>query len=212
MRKEKLAFYFLAALLAGCVPVVSLHPLFTKDEIVFDEKIIGAWVEDPNSPEAAWEFSRLDETAAQGLLESWKEEITRFYRLTITDKEGHKGSFAACLVKLGEHRFLDVFADRFPSGEEDLEKEKLLYNTLFFLPVHTFLKVDFAGERLVLRRTDDDRFEELIQADADAVKHEIIDDRPILTASTKDLQAFVAKYAGDERLFSNDMTLSRKAK
>lgn len=211
IRAKKLAFYVLAALLAGCVPIVSLHPLFTAEDIAFDEKLVGTWVEDPNNPETTWEFSRLDASAAEGLLEPWKEDITKFYRLTVTDDEGHAGSFAACLVKLGERRFLDVFPDRFPSGEQDAEKEKLLYNTLFFQPVHTFFRVDALGEQLALRITVDDKFKELIQAEPNAVKHEIVDDRLILTASTKDLQAFVTKYAGDERLFPGDpMTLTRK--
>ncbi len=212
IRTKKAAFYLLAALLAGCVPVVSLNPLFTKDEIAFDEKLVGTWVDDPNDPRNSWEFSRLDETAAVGLLESWKEDITKFYRLNLTDEEGRKGSFAVCLVKLGERRFLDIFPDRFPSGEQDAEKMKLVYNAFFFQPVHTFLRVDSVGEQLVLRMTDDDRLKELIQTEPNAVPHEVVDDRLILTAFPKDLQAFVTKYAGDERLFPSDITLTRKTK
>jgi len=211
-RAKKLAFYALAALVAGCVPIVALRPLFTADDIIFDEKLVGTWVEDPNDPKTTWVFSQLDESAAQGILEPWKDEITKFYRLTLTDEEGRTGSFAACLLKLGERRFLDVFPDRFPSGEQDMEKMKLPYNGFFFQPVHTFLRVDALGEKLTLRMTDDDKFKELVQAEPNAVKHEIVDDRPILTASTKELQAFVTKYAADERLFPNDTTLTRKAK
>jgi len=210
MRMKRSVFYLLAILLAGCAPIISLHPLFTKENIVFEEKLVGTWVKDPNDPEVTWEFSRLDESAAQGLLEPWRDEITKFYRLNITDEEGNKGTFAACLVKLGGGLFLDVFPDRFPSGEQDPEKAKLVYNAFFFQPVHTFIRVDAIGEQLTIRITDDDRFEELIGAEPAAVKHEIVDDRPILTASTKELQAFVAKFAGDERLFPNDLTLQRK--
>ncbi len=117
-RAKKLAFYLLAALLAGCVPIVSLHPLFTKDEITFDDKILGTWMTDPNEPNETWEFSRLDKSTAGGLLQSWGDEITKFYRLTFADGEGHTMSQAACLVKLGDRRFLDVFPDRLPSDEE----------------------------------------------------------------------------------------------
>ena len=144
---RKVAFYVLAALLAGCAPIVSLNPLFTKESITFDEKLVGTWVEDPNDPDVTWEFSRLDESDAQGILEPWRDEITRFYGLKITDKEGRKGVFAACLVKLGDRLFLDVFPDRFPSGEQDIEKMKLAYNGFFFLPVHTFIRVDAIGTK-----------------------------------------------------------------
>jgi hypothetical protein len=212
MRTKQLAFYCLAALLAGCVPIVSLHPLFTKDEITFDEKLVGTWVEDGNNPEATWEFTQLRESDAVGILEPWRGDIAKFYHLSVSAKDGGKGSFAACLVKLGDRRFLDVFADRFPSDEQDPEKMKLVYNWFFFQPLHTFIRVDSLGDQLVIRMTDDDRFKELTEAEPTAVKFEMVDKRPILTASTKDLQAFVTKYAGDDRLFPNDLTLVRKSK
>lgn len=212
MKAKRLAYCLLAILLAGCVPVVSLHPLFTRESIVFEEKLVGTWVKDPNDPEVIWKFSRLDESAAQGPLEPWREDITKFYRLDITDQDGRKGSFAACLVKLGDRLFLDIFADRFPSGEQDIEKMPLAYNGFFFLPVHTVIRVDAVGERLALRITDDDQFKKLVQAAPAAVRHEIVDDRPILTASTKELQAFVTRFAGDERLFPNDLALVRETR
>ncbi|MEN6333091.1 MAG: hypothetical protein ABFE01_02460 [Phycisphaerales bacterium] len=212
MNMKRPAFFLGAILLAGCAPIVSLHPLFTKENIVFEEKLVGTWVKDVNNPEVIWKFSRLDESAAKGLLEPWKDVITKFYGLDITDQDGRKGSFAACLVKLGDRMFLDVFADRFPSGEQDVEKAPLAYNAFFFVPVHTFIRVDSIGDQLAIHVTDDDRFKELIQAVPTPVKHEIVDDRPVLTASTNELQEFVTKFATDERLFPNDLTLVRKTK
>lgn len=212
MKAKKLACYLLAILPAGCVPVVSLHPLFTRENLVFEEKLVGTWVKDPNDPEVTWAFSRLEESAAKGPLESWREDITKFYRLDITDQDGRKGSFVACLVKLGDRLFLDIFADRFPSGEQDIEKMPLAYNGFFFVPVHTFIRVDAIDGQLRLGITDDDRFKELVQAVPTAVRHEMVDDRPILTASTGELQQFVARFAGDERLFPNDLALVRKSR
>jgi hypothetical protein len=212
MKTKKFLFYGLAALLAGCVPVVSLQPLFTKGDILFEEKLLGTWVEDFNDPEMTWEFTRLGESTASDLLEPWQDELGKFYRLGVADKEGHKGSLVACLVKLGDRTFLDIFPDQLPAGEQEIEKAKLVYNAFFFLPVHTFVRVDSIGDRLTMRLTDDDRFEELLQAEPAAVKHEMLADRPVLTASTSELQTFVTKYAGDERLFANELVLSRKNK
>jgi hypothetical protein len=65
---------------------------------------------------------------------------------------------------------------------------------------------------LKIRLTDDEEFKKLIEAEPKAVKHDVIDDHPVLTASTAELQAFVAKYADDERLFPSDLTLTRKTK
>jgi len=213
MKTKKILFYCLAALLAGCGPIFSLHPLFTKENIVFDEKLLGTWVEDPNQPEDTWEFARLDEAAADSLPQEFRDELKRFYRLNVTSKENDKvqrGSVVACLVKLEGRMFLDIFPDKFPSGEQDIEKLPLLYNAFFFVPVHTFVKVDLAGNQLKLWLTDDEKFAKLLEAEPAAVKYETLDDRPLLTAPTKELQTFVSKYAGDERLFSNELVLSRK--
>jgi hypothetical protein len=61
-----------------------------------------------------------------------------------------------------------------------------------------------------MRLTDDEEMETLLKEDPNAVKHEIVEGKPVLTASTKELQAFVLKYADDERLFSEETVLSRK--
>lgn len=212
MRTRTFVFCCVATLLAGCVPIVSLHPLFTKENIVFDEKLLGTWVKDVNDPEVTWAFSRLDPNAAEGILEPWRDELDKFYRLVITDEEGRSGSFAACLVRLGERLFLDVLPDRFPSDEQDIEKTKLPYNGFFFVPVHTFIRVDAIGARLTLRITDDEQFKDLIAAEPAAVKYEEVNERLVLTASTRELQAFVGKHAGDERLFPNDLALTRRTK
>jgi hypothetical protein len=38
-----------------------------------------------------------------------------------------------------------------------------------------------------------------------------MDDRRVLTASTKELQTFVLKHAGDDRLFADATILTRKS-
>ena len=212
MRKKRLACGCLAALLAGCVPIVSLHPLFTKDRIVFEEKLLGTWAEDSNQPQVTWEFARLEGSAAERLPAPLRDEARQYYRVNITDDEGRKGSFAGCLVKLQDRLFLDLLPDKFPAGEQDPERMALVYNAFFFLRVHTFVRLDLTGDQLKIRLTDDEAFKKLIEAEPKAVKHDTIDDHPVLTASTEELQAFVTKYADDERLFPNELVLTQRDK
>jgi len=208
MHAKTILFYCFAVLLGGCVPVVSLHPLFTEDNLVFEEKLLGTWVND-----TTWEFARFDAAGGVDMLpDELRSQAERLYRLNITDNEGHKGSFVACLTRLDDRLFLDVFPDKFPSGEPDVEKMKMLYNAFFFLRVHTFVRVDSIGAQLQMRLTDDEKFEKLLEAEPKAVKHEMVEDRPVLTASTKELQAFVTKYADDARLFPNEVKLTKKEK
>jgi hypothetical protein len=195
MKTKKLLFYLLAGILGGCIPVLSLHPLFTEKDLAFDEKLLGTWVDDSN--ETTWQFSDAN-----------KPE--KAYELIFTDNEGKKGLFVAHLVKLENRLFLDVYPDEMPWNEKDPNKTEWLYNTLFFIPAHTFIKINSIEPQLKMLQTDDEKMKEFLKADPNAVKHTLLEDKPVLTASTKELQAFVLKYADDSRVFPEEIVLNRK--
>ena len=109
MKTKKLLFYLLAALLGGCIPVMSLHPLFTEETLVFEEKLLGTWVDDSNN---IWEFKDPNEQK-------------KIYKLIVVDNEGQKGSFDARLTKLENKLFLDVYPNQFPCKDEE-EKHQLV--------------------------------------------------------------------------------------
>jgi len=197
MKIKKILFYLLAGILGGCVPVMSLHPLYTEKEITFDERLLGIWLGDSN--ESQWEFTCSDETE-------------NLYKLTIYNlKEKHgAGLLDVYMVKLRNKSYLDVSASEFPCDVEDANKIDWPFNAFFFVPAHTFLKIELDRSSLKLLRTDDEKMGELLEADPNAVKFESIDDGVVLTASPKELQGFVLKYADDERLFSEEIELVRK--
>ncbi len=200
MKIKKILFYLLAGLLGGCIPVMSLHPLFTEENLVFEEKLLGTWVDDPNSPETTWEFRRFDKPGEAN-------EIA--YKLLFSDNEGKKGSFIAHLVKLDNKLFLDAYPSEVPWEPKDPNQVQWLYNTLFLIPAHTFLKIDSIEPQLKMHWTTEDKMKELLKENPDAVKHTSVEDRLVLTASTKELQAFVLKYADDERAFPAEAILTR---
>ena len=199
MNAKKLLFYLLAVLLGGCVPIVSLHPLFNEKDVVFDEKLLGIWTSTDESTLGkdlnCWEFKRADANE-------------NAYRLIFSNKDG-KGLFVAHLVKLKDKLFLDVC----PASWEQQDRNKIewMFNTLFLVPAHTFIKINSIEPQLKMQVTDDDKMAEFLTADPNAVKHDFLDDgRPILTGSTKELQAFIVKYADDNRVFTGLMVYSRK--
>jgi len=195
MNAKKFFFYLLAALLCGCVPVMSLHPLFNEKDVVFDKKLLGTWVDDPNSPKTTWEFKRADTN-------------DNAYQLIFSDEEGKKGLFVAHLVKLKDKLFLDICPA--PWEQQDPNKIEWAYNTLFLIPAHTFIKINYIEPQLKMLRTDDEKMREFLKADPNAVKHTLLEDKPVLTASTNELQAFVLKYADDSRVFTEAIVLGRK--
>lgn len=198
MNARKLLFYMLAALMGGCVPVMSLRPLYTKENMVFDKKLLGTWVDDPNEPEITWQFKSTDEPK-------------NAYKLIFTGEDGMKGSFVAHLVKLQDKLFLDVYPSESPWWDpEDPNKIKWPYNTLFLVPAHTFIKIDSVGPKLKMRLMLETQLKKLIEENQDAIAHVFVEDKPVLTASTKELQAFVLKYADDDKLFTDEIVLERK--
>jgi hypothetical protein len=201
MRTRKLLFYLLAALLGGCVPVASLHPLFTQEDVVFEENLLGTWVDKPDDPETTWVFKRFDKQ---------DEKYKSAYELIFADEHGKKGMFVAHLVKLQDKLFLDLYPGELPWEPDDPNQIQYPYNVFFLMPVHSFIRVDSVQPQLKMRITMDDEMEKLLKENPDAVKHVSIEDRLILTAPTKELQAFVVKYADDERVFTGEIALGRK--
>ena len=197
MKTKKFLFYLLAVLLGGCVPVMSLHPLYTEKDLVFEEKLLGTWVDKPDDPETIWEFKDPNE----------QEKVCK---LVFVDNKGDRGLFDAHLVRLEDKLFLDLYPGEPPWGEEDPNKLVWPYNTLFLLPAHTFIRVNGFEPGLKLQITDDDEMEKLLKEDPNAVKRESVEDGFVLTASTKELQAFVLKYADDSRLFTKEAVLIRQ--
>jgi hypothetical protein len=197
MNTKKFFFYLLAVLLGSCVPVASLHPLFNEKDVVFDEKLLGTWTEDPNS---TWEFSRAEEPKnAYKLIYTYQEK---------EDAKKAKGLFIVRLVKLKDKLFLDACPASWE--QQDPNKIEWAFNTLFLIPAHTFIKVNSIEPQLKMQITDDDKMKGLLTADPNAVKHTVLEDKPVLTASTDELQAFVLKYADDKRVFGDEGVLNRK--
>lgn len=202
MKIKKLLPFTLAFIIAGCVPVWSLHPLYDDQHLVFNEKLLGTFIEDNNDANIIWEFTRATEPNTYQLLLS---------SVSKDDPNIAKGLFDVHLIKLDSQLFLDIFPKEAPWENDDaLKHMKWFFNTFFMIPVHTFAKIEILGSQLKIRLTDDDDFKKLLKEDPNAVKYELVDDKPVLTASTKQLQSFILKYADDNRLFSDEKSLTRK--
>jgi hypothetical protein len=209
MRAKKFLFYLITILLGGCVPVMSLHPLFTEENLVFEEKLLGTWVDDPNSPKSTWEFKRVEDSAQkEGELNPPKKPEKAYKLILLNNEDNTKGSFYAHLIKLEDRLFLDVYPSQLPCAQPDPNEDWLL-NTFFLIPGHSFVIIDSIEPRLKMRWTNQDELKKLLKEKPDAVKHELVEDGIILTASTEQLQQFVFKYADDERVFSEETILTR---
>ncbi len=187
MKKIKLfCFYALVIFLCGCVP--SLHPLFTKEQIVTDANIFGVWdVKDSNE---IWEFK------------SAEKKCVGIY----VDEKGKVGKFNVIAGKLNDSLFLDIMPIDSSMAENDFYK-------IHFVPGHTFLKAELKDGSLALRAMNPEVIDKLLKTDVQAVKHERLDYGGIvLTASTEELQKFILKCGFDEtnQLFGEAKTAMRQ--
>lgn len=60
-----------------------------------------------------------------------------------------------------------------------------------------------------MRLTNEDDMKKLLKEKPDAVRHTFVEDRLVITASIKELQNFILKYADDKRVFKNEIVLDR---
>ena len=175
-------------LAAGCIPI-SLNPIYTDDDLVFDEGLLGAWSEGADSE--SWTFERDGDKA---------------YTLTIRQTgEERPVVLSAHLVQIKKHRLLDLTL----TDESELpELEE--WEAFHLLPVHSFWYMKREGDAFSLRTFDYDWLEERMDKGRLWVSHEEIADRLVFTAKTARMQRFLAKWGNDEDALGDWETITRQ--
>ena len=208
--KTSLVGMLAALMLSGCI--VSLHPLYTKKDIIFEPDLIGQWsYKGEGERKGTWEFQKL-----------WDNK----YKLVHTDEDGKEGRFLAILLKVKDQMFLDLQPlhrddDLRPLGpEEDLKampreevreyaqplnREEVL-NSFYkqhLLPVHTFYHVKQITPVLQFRTLNPTVFQGLMDESPKEIHYENVSTRPlhnmaetyyVMTSQPKELQEFLFKH------------------
>ena len=195
MWQRKYYFVLLFALLiAGCVR--SLYPFFTEDDLIFEPKLVGTWIE--KEAKNTWIFEKKGE----------KEYILHHYEAEYGSSMGAKvpgdtAKFTAQLGKLGKYIFLDISPD-----EVETNIKNGFYN-FHLLPLHTISRVWLEGDSLKLAMFDSEWLENMINNNAFKIKHAKLNDQLILTASTSELQQLIQKYAENTKAFPKPVSFHR---
>ena len=193
-------FFVVAPLLvlSGCV-LRSVEPLYedglfaARDkDLVMDQSVIGSWFHTDN--ECSWT-----------LTVSTPEKEGFGYELTLTANPDCKSSdvdkrvahYDGHVVKLDKKSFLDVS----PRATEVCDQ---------CLALHTFFLISEQEDQLVLTPIDGDWIKDAIGKGTVTLAHR--NDGLTMTASSKDLKAFVRKYADDKAAFKPDPEFTFKKK
>ncbi|MBI4428135.1 MAG: hypothetical protein HY562_03365 [Ignavibacteriales bacterium] len=169
-----------ACTISGCLR--SLHPLYTEKTLIFEQGLLGSWVDQDSS---VWTFAQSGQKS---------------YDLIYTEK-GSPGRFEARLVKLGKFTFLDIFP-----------KEPVIDNGFYkfhLVPVHTISRVWIEEEKVRMAMLSHDWFKDQASKKKVRLAHERRENEIILTASTEELQKFVVKYADEPKAFPEPGELRR---
>ena len=184
-----ITFAAAAFLLSGCIP--SVNPYYTAKDVVFDPRLLGEWqVKESSQEPQFWKFEKGDDKA---------------YQLTVIEKGGKEGKFAAHFFKLRQEHFLDLV----PS-DCDYAKDQADLVACSMFPGHLLVRVSQIEPELRLAFFDFDWLEQFLKENPKAIAHHTEDKRMLLTASTRDLQRFVLKHLGEQELFEEPNVMVRK--
>ena len=209
-------------LLQGCIP--SLHPLYTKDKIVYLELLEGVWADQQEDTELqSLTGKEKDDVATiknngSALADIWdfRKNDDNGYLLIHQDNKGRKAAFDIYVVKLGDDYFMDFYMRDLPKNEagafsdvlNNNENDLAVYHTIL---VHTFAKLIVVKDEVKIKMFDPDFLEKLFKQRQIRIKHEQLDDGQIvLTAQPEELQKFVEKYADHNEAYIDDVIVLSK--
>ena len=203
MKTKTIIVIGILGILAGsCIP--SLFPLYTQDDIVFDDAIEGAW---DGGNIGVWTIEKLEYNPSKSLWDpSWTEVDKEsdpqniHYRLTVeqaTEKDTAEAKFLIHLLTLGDHMYVNLYPESY-----DLHHGFLSWH---MIEANTFMRIEIFDDRFEIRAFNPGFLEQLINEKK--IRNSYISHGGILiTAPTEDLQKFVLKFSDEEgALFEPDV-------
>ena len=184
----------LVSVIAACVP--SLNPLYTDEDLVFDELLLGFWVASDGDH---WQFDRA---------------LGGSYVLTFSPQQveepadaqvGQPARFDAHLLQLGDDRFLDLYPASYRKGME-------LANGLLaihLVPAHTFSRIWIDQGSVRIGMLDLEWLDKVLASGEIEIAHKRGDEGILLTATTPELQAFARAIADNDEAFGAVVKLTR---
>jgi len=171
------ALLAVAIVSGGCVP--TLNSLFTSKNVSYDPALEGKW----QNAEATWTIRPFDTKGGR-------------YGLRTEMKDQPPAEWYATLGNIGTNRFLELL----PQRPNEIHPQSFYGG--HFIQLRSFWKVSLEGDNLTLTSMSTQWLEAMLKQNKVNTKYEEPEDGMLfLTASTQELQDFVAKYADDPGAF-----------
>jgi len=172
--------WFLPVILAANGCTLTLNSIFTGKDATYDPLLEGVW----QNADATWTVKSHGHTGK--------------YALTLqeTAKDETKVECYATLGVIGTNRFLEVTPVR---------PNTMPFKSVVgwqFVAMHSFWRVEKQDDKLVLTSMSTGWLRSMIDHKRTDIRHGVTSDGLIvLTATTDELQAFLARYVGDSAAF-----------
>ncbi|MDO1500742.1 hypothetical protein Q2T40_11415 [Winogradskyella maritima] len=208
--KTRLLIAVSALLLFSSCIVKSLQPFYKKEQLNFDTRLIGKWID---HREGTWEFVSFKT--------EWKKENKEPTKLMKEDREayenykdgyvmtyiehGKEANFIAMPFKVGKAVYLDVMPFIYDTDKiNDLISQHLL-------KTHSVARVDFSNDKpIALKWLPESTITSLFEQEKLRLKFEKsgIDQDLVLTDDTEALNAFLHKFEKfkENNKWENDTT------
>jgi hypothetical protein len=217
-------------LLTGCVPVDSLNPLYTDKDLAFDESLLGSWVGPDKGEEGGLEILAREQDGKKSylLVMTDKNKDLKVFKKTVYHaslvklnehlfldvveqsfepqsapyflqvKSGKDGmTIEPALLRLGEATYLEFSSGAPGSGGKIAAHLRR---------AHWIMKVLRKDKTLQLDWVDDEVFRKAVQAGTVKLPSMLLGEGKnkdvVITASTQELQKFVAEHADDTTFFN----------
>jgi hypothetical protein len=136
---------------------------------------------------------------------TFEQEKDGGYKLTAGDPEEETSYvFAVRVASLNGRSFVDAIL------KEMTIRGKRADDDGFMIPVHYFGTIEVDGDQLHIRLLGSDWLKAALKDGRTDLRHEVIEQDPILTAASKDLQDFAFRYAWDQEAFSYTLDFWRR--
>ena len=179
--------------LTSCVPQLSLNPWYSEKELVLEPGFAGTWLllDTDNKPQdqQGWKFV---------------QDIDKGYTVSYEDPEqpGVREVWELRLFRMNGQLFADMVQLTSKFKDTDLAEN--------FIPGHMVGTVKLDGDKISMRFLDDEWTAKAVKANAALIKHEMVADSAVLTASSAELRDFALAHAGDDKAFAVNFNFVRK--
>lgn len=181
----------------GCL--LTLYPIYTTDDIDYDAKIPGLYRSQITDQPGVLKITNLESASLQ-LPPKVRNIAKSGYHLQYQDHAGRPlADYAAFIVKLSGKKYIDLFPLSGRFGRDEFYKA-------ITIPMHAVYQFESDSSGVSLLPMDQDFLEECVRRKELTIKNEAsVADRDvtvkIITAGTKDLQAYINKYGNNAEAY-----------